>query len=183
MEPDRWRRANAAVEELVQTRNELVHHLIDRFDLWTEEGCAGAARHLKACDERVDGHYEELRQWAEGLDEAKKMVAAYIQSPEFHDASVNGIAPDGCFDWPDTGIVRALPEALTAVGEGGWARPDLARDWLALNLPEQSPEKYRCASWPQVLHGSRLFQLAYRLGEDGLKLAWFRERVPPTRSR
>lgn len=183
MESDRWRQTKAAVEDLVQTRNELVHHFIERFDLWTEEGCAGAVRYLNDCHERIGGHYAELRQWAGTHDEAKRALAALVQLPEFHDLIVNGIAPYGHFEWPNTGMVRALREALTAVGADGWARLDRARKWLALNHPEQSPEKYRCRTWPQVLNDSGLFQLEYRLGEDGRKLAWFKERVAPTRNR
>jgi hypothetical protein len=70
LEVDEERRSavKAANEDLVRMRNDLVHHLIERFDLWTDDGCIASAEHLNRCYERIDGHYKELRQWAEAMD-------------------------------------------------------------------------------------------------------------------
>jgi hypothetical protein len=176
MSPKDWSDTKAAIEELVALRNELVHHLIDRYDVWSEEGCVAASRHLDDCYQRIDRHFNELLGWAKSMDEARGLAAQFTQSPAFHDMLLNGIAPDGTFAWPGTGIVRVLREATRALAVGGWTRLDRARAWIAENHPEQTPEKYTCRTWPQVLSESRLFDLQYRAQGDGPKVAWFRER-------
>jgi hypothetical protein len=49
------------------------------------------------------------------------------------------IAPDGSFDWPATGMVRALREAMESLGSKGWTRLEDARTWLAAHHSEQTP--------------------------------------------
>ena len=176
MAPDRWAQTKEAVEDLVAMRNDLVHHLIDRFDVWSEEGCVAAVRHLEDSYGRIDGHYLELVEWATNMEKAREMAASFSQSQAFHDLVVNGIAPDGSFEWSSTGIVRALRQAVEASGTEGWARLDEVRVWLATHEPEQTPDKYGCRTWSQVVSESRLFDLQYRASADGRKEAWIRER-------
>lgn len=176
MPPERLAEVRTSVEELVAMRNELVHHLIERFDLWSDEGCEAAIRHLEQCYERIDLHHGELLGWARGMDEARAHTAAFVQSDVFQDMLVNGIAPDGSVDWPASGIVRVLREATTNLSVDGWTRLDLAREWAETTHPEQTPAKYGRRTWPQILTESRLFDLVYRLDGDGKKVGWFRER-------
>lgn len=176
MEPQRLAETKAAVEELVAMRNQLVHHLIDRFDLWSDDGCAAAMEHLEACYARIDHHHRELVTWAQGIEQARALMASFAQTEEFHDLMVNGIAPDGSFSWPSAGIVRVLRQAANELAEGGWTCLGRARKWIEADHPEQTPSKYRCRTWPQVLAESRLFDLEYRVGGDGRKVPWFRLR-------
>jgi hypothetical protein len=173
MDEERRSAVKAAVEDLVQMRNDLVHRLVERFDVWTEDGCAAAVEHLYGCYDRIDGHYKELRQWAEALDQARTDAAAFVRSDAFTDLVVNGIAPDGTFDWSHTGIVRVLREAADRLAKDGWVRLDKALAWIAAQHPEQTPKKYRCRTWPQVLSESRCFRLEYREGDAG-RVAWYR---------
>ncbi|MCG2593024.1 OST-HTH/LOTUS domain-containing protein [Ramlibacter sp. XY19] len=177
MAPEDRSKTKAALEELVDLRNQLVHHLIERFDVWSEEGCVDAARHLEERYARIDRHYLELTAWAKAMDETRSMAAQVTQAPAFLEMLVNGVAPDGSFEWPHTGIVRVLREATEQLTEGGWTRLDLARAWIAKTHPDQVPEKYGCRTWPQVLSESRQFDLQYRPEGDGTKTAWFRERA------
>jgi len=178
MAPERLAEVRAGVEELVAMRNELVHHFIERFDLWSAPGCETALRHLENCYQRIDRHHRELVGWTKSMDEARAHMSAFAQTDAFHDMVVNGIAPDGTFDWSHTGIVRVLREASHALSEGGWVRLDRARDWIEANHPDQTPSKYGCRTWPQVLSDSKLFEFTYRVGEDGKRVGWFRERLP-----
>lgn len=75
---------------------------------------------------------------------------------------------------PD-GVVRVLREELSALQVDRWVPLDAAIDGIAQQYPEQTPAKYQCSSWPPVLHGSRVFQLEYRL-DAGRKVGWYRER-------
>lgn len=177
MAPEQLARTRAAIEELVTLRNDLVHHLIDRFDLWTDVGCLAAVQHLEASYERIDRHHGELVGWAKSMDEARAHAAAFYQSETFHDLLVNGIAPDGSFEWPASGIVRVLREAGQHMSVDGWSRLDSVQAWIEAHHAEQTPARYGCQTWPQVLSESRLFDLEYRAGDDGRKVAWFRERA------
>ena len=176
MPEERLTETKAAIEGLVAMRNELVHHLIERFEVWTDEGCIYAVRHLEDCYDRIDRHYEELVGWAKTMDEARSMMASFAQTPEFHNLLVNGIAPDGRFEWRDTGIVRALRHSVEALAMDGWTPLNKAKALIAEKSPDQTPMKYGCRTWPQVLSESRLFDLQYQASEDGRKSAWFRLR-------
>lgn len=178
MAPERLAEVRAGIEELVVMRNVLVHHFIERFDLWSDGGCEAALCHLQSCYESIDGHHSVLLGWVKGMDEAREHIAAFFQTDSFRDMVVNGIAPDGTFEWSASGIVRVLREAAQTHSEAGWTRLDMARDWVEAHCPEQKPSKYGCRTWPQVLTESKLFDLVYRPGEDGKKLGWYRERLP-----
>ncbi len=173
MSPERRSEVKAAIEDLVQLRNELVHHLIEQFDVWTDDGCSGAVEHLRYSYQRIDGHFHELRQWAEHMDEAKLTAASFAQSQTFQDLILYGIAPDGTVDWPHAGIVRALRDAVKALSADGWLCLEDARAWMARHHPDQAPERYGCRTWPQVLSESRAFRLEYR-PEGDQRVAWFR---------
>lgn len=176
MEPERLAEVRNAVEELVKVRNDLVHHLIAQFDLWTDDGCTAAISHLTATYDRIDKHYGELEAWAKQMDTARSAMAQIMQSDAFRDMLVNAIAPDGSFDWPATGIVSVLRESTKRLAVEGWTSLASAQTWVHANHPDQTPERYGCRSWPQVLNESRLFDLTYRADAEGRKLGWFRER-------
>jgi len=178
MEPQKLAETRAAMEELVAMRNELVHHFIERFDLWSNEGCAAAIRYLEGCCERIGQHCGQLAGWVQSAEEARASMASFMQTEAFKDMVFNGIAPDGSFDWPTTGIARVLRQAAAEQSEGGWTRLERARAWIEAGHPEQTPMKYGLRTWPQLLTESRLFDLEYRPREDGRKEAWYRERKP-----
>ena len=65
-----------------------------------------------------------MRQWAECMSQVKAAGASFFQSDGFGDLIVDGIAPDGTFAWPDTGIVRVLREAAEGCAKGGRTQLD-----------------------------------------------------------
>ena len=161
------------LKELVLLRNNLVHHFIDQHDLWSLDGCRGAQESLVAAYSRVDQHFEQLRGWAEHMDQARRLAAEFAQSDAFRDLVINGIAPDGSVDWPAAGIVRALREAADQLAVDEWTPVATAGRWIAERYPDQLPAKYGCSSWRQVVHESRLFELRYR-EVHGQRAAWYR---------
>jgi hypothetical protein len=110
------------------------------------------------------------------MDETRREAAEFIQSDAFHDLMINGIAPDGTVYWPRAGIVRALREAANELAVDGWTPVAAAGRWITERNPEQQPNKYGCASWRQVLHESRLFELRYR-DVYGQRAACYRART------
>lgn len=161
------------LKELVLLRNNLVHHFIDQHDLWSLDGCRGAQESLAAAYSRVDQHFEQLRGWAEHMDQARRLAAEFARSDAFRDLVINGIAPDGSVDWPAAGIVRALREAADQLAVDEWTPVATAGRWIAERYPDQLPAKYGCSSWRQVVHESRLFELRYR-EVNGQRAAWYR---------
>lgn len=167
--------------ELVSLRNGLVHNFIDQHDLWSLDGCHGAHDALVAAYSRIDERFEHLRGWAEDMEQCRRLAAEFVQSHEFRDCIINGIAPDGKVDWPATAIVDALREAAGELAIDGWASVADAGRWIAERFPEQLPGKYGCSSWRQVVHESRVFEIRY-FEEDGQRSARYREKESPSMS-
>lgn len=173
MTKERRTQTMEGIDAMVLLRNDLVHHLIERFDVWTDDGCTLASDHLRHCYDTIDRHFLELNQWAELMNKTRALSASFAQSDAFHDMLISGIAPDGSFTWPDTGIVRVLREAFSNLAVDGWTELESAKAWITRNHSDQTPEKYRCRTWPQVLSESREFNLQYRRADDGKKNAWY----------
>lgn len=153
--------AQNGLKELVELRNNLVHHFIDQHNLWDAEGCRKAKCSLVADYARIDQHFEQLRGSAEHMGQVRRLAAEFVSSDTFHDLVVYGIAPDGTVHWPDSGIVHALRKATDEFATDGWTPVALAGRWISEQYPEQQPAKYGCSSWRQVVHESRLFELRY----------------------
>lgn len=95
MSADDYAHTRDSLKDLLELRNGLVHHFIQRFDVWQPAGCAAARDHLLTCYDRIESHFQQLRSWAENTEEARQLASTLIQSSLFHDLIVNGIAPDG----------------------------------------------------------------------------------------
>jgi len=175
-------RTERNLKEFVRLRNNLIHHFIDQHDLWSLDGCRDAREALVAAYTRIDQHIEELRVWAEDLEQCRRLAVEFFRSDVCHDWMVNGIAPDGTVAWPAAGIVSALREAAREVAVDGWASVVEAGRWIADRHPEQVPAKYGCRSWRQVVHEARIFELRY-FEKDGQRSAWYRDKQRPASSR
>ncbi|MBS0217838.1 MAG: OST-HTH/LOTUS domain-containing protein [Proteobacteria bacterium] len=172
---ERHEALNAELRELVTLRNSLVHHFIDLHDLWTIDGCLQAQDSLNRSYAEIDRHVEQLATLAGYMDDARQAAAELIQSPQFYDTVVNGIGPDGQIYWPIAGIVGALREALRELSIDGWVNLDAAVLWVSEHHPQQTPQKYGCSRWRQVIHESGQFELR-RFAHNGQFGAWYRER-------
>lgn len=163
MSAERHESITAELKELVDLRNELVHHLLERFDLGQLDRCEAAVVHLDDSRATIDRHYQTLRTWAEQMDNARALAASFMQSDAFNDFVINGIAPDGQVHWPISGIVSSLREAEQALAPKGsqarWTELNAAIAWIAKQHPDQTPRRYGCSSWRQVLHESREFEV------------------------
>ncbi|MGJ7610684.1 MULTISPECIES: OST-HTH/LOTUS domain-containing protein [unclassified Variovorax] len=159
LQPEDYERVVAGLKELVALRNELVHHFLERFDIWSETGCHDADAYIDVGMAKVDGHYAELRQWAITMDQARSATGAFVASPAYTDLLFDGIYPDGTVDWPNCGIVRHLRAAEAALAVDGWADLGQVIEQMNLMHPEQTLKRYGCTTWRQVLHESRQFTI------------------------
>lgn len=163
--------------EFVALRNGLIHKLVETFDLASTEGREGATQHLIDVERRIDDEWDQLRQWHQQMRDTQALVAAFIRSPRFEDMLVNGIRPDGSVDWPRAGIARVLREAAATLSpRDDWVRLDDAVDWIAEQHPDQTPERYGCRTWPDVLLDAKCFDIETRSNGSLEKTTWYRVR-------
>lgn len=167
----------AALKELVDLRNELVHHFLQRFNIWELQGCMAADAYLDASYETIDGHYLTLRGWVQVMHEAQEAMASFMKTAAFEDLLVNGIAPDGTVDWPASGAVRCLREAEGLFATEGWTLLNTATTWIRAQHPDQHPQRYGCGSWRHIIHESRQFEVRRTVNtEQGCGEVWYRSR-------
>jgi hypothetical protein len=163
MSAERLEAITTELKELVDLRNELVHHLLERFDLGQLDRCEAAVAYLDASRATIDRHYQTLRTWAEHMDNARALAASFMNSDAFKDMLIGGIAPDGQVHWPVSGIVSSLREAEQALAPLGsqahWVELNAAIAWINRQHPDQTPKRYGCSSWRQVLHESGEFEV------------------------
>lgn len=167
------------LRELVDMRNNLVHHFTEQYDLFSLEGCTAAQDALIAAGNRIDQYYDQLREWAEHLQQTRRHMLEVLLSEEGQKLLFKGFAPDGSMFWPAASIVRALREAASELAVDGWVSVVGASKWITERYPEELPEKYGCTSWRQVVHEARVFELE-KFEVNGQRSACYRERKKST---
>lgn len=181
LDAERYEAVKTDLKELVDLRNELVHHFLERFNIWEEEGCTAADAFLEESYETIDGHYLTLREWARGMDNARTMMASFMETTAFKDMFFDGIQPDGSVHWPGCGIVNQLREAEAELAQEGWTPLLAAIAWIGSRAPEQIPKRYGCGSWRHVIHESRQFEIRKQgQSENGGTVVWYRSRLEET---
>ena len=176
MSTDEYERTKADLKELVDLRNGLIHHFLDKFDLGTVDGCDAASAYLRGASANIAEHFERLQDLARQMDETRKLAGAFMVTSEFEAFLFDGVAPDGQVDWSRSDIVRELADVARRSKANGWVQLDDAVREIAARDPEQTPVRYRRVSWKQVVHDSGQFDLQYRVNEAGKKEAWYRVR-------
>lgn len=177
MPPERHAQTKQALAQLVEMRNDLVHHFLERFDLGQESGCRAADAHLDACFEQIDGHCSELTAWTKSMENARALSASFMQSPQFEDIFLHGIGPDGTMHWPISTIVECLRNAEQACAVDGWTLLHSAIEHIRGSAPDQTPKRYGCGSWRHVIHASQQFDILKKTNQDtGGVAIWYRSR-------
>lgn len=100
MSAERHAAITAELRELVDLRNELVHHLLERFDLSQLDRCEAAVAYLDDSRATIDRHYLTLHSWAGQMDNVSALAASFMNSDAFKDMLIDGIAPAGQVHWP-----------------------------------------------------------------------------------
>lgn len=170
---EEFSRTRADLRDLVKLRNDLVHHFLEQHQLRTHEGCLEAQESLTLALGRLTQAYDDLRRWAEAMEQTRESAARHFASPEVTDFIVHGRVT-----WPITGIVQSLKEAAAEKASEGWTPVDAAVQWINEKYPNERPDGYGCTSWRQVIHASHMFDLRY-LEDGGPRRAWYRLRENP----
>lgn len=174
-------RIEGELREMVDLRNNLVHHFIDQHDIGSSDGCRSAHDALVEAYSLIDRHYAQLREWAEDMEKTRLAVESALKSKVVKDFIINGIASGGTENWLASGVVSALREAFDALAHGGWAPVAAAGKWITERYPGELPAKYGCQSWRQVVHKAPNLELRYFV-LDGKRSAYYREQASRTTS-
>ncbi|CAN7324224.1 hypothetical protein [Variovorax sp. LjRoot178] len=174
LEPDAFAQTVSGLEELVALRNELVHHLMERFDLWNPGGCADADAYLERSYEQVDRHLLELLEWARHSDKARELMASALASDAIQEHIAQTVPSPPLVLNADSNIVQCLREAQAFLAVDGWTLLEDAIDFIRITSEEESPSRYNCLNWRQVLRDSGVFEYERQALPDreGLRVAY-----------
>ncbi|MCB1963595.1 MAG: OST-HTH/LOTUS domain-containing protein [Rhodocyclaceae bacterium] len=157
----------AGLRTLVDVRNELVHHFLEKHDIWSETGCLDAQAYLDDCYQQVDTHYRELEGWAKDYVNAGQLIGRFMETTEYRDFVLHGIRPEGAgVEWGSSTIVNLLRKSETTLSRDGWTSLNDAIALIKKAHPEHTPRRYGCRSWRQVLHESREFLVRKKARTD-----------------
>jgi hypothetical protein len=158
MSDEEFEKTKQALVDFVEMRNGLVHHFIDRFKISKIAECHKAAAYLDECDEKISAQLLKLQQWGMAIDKARAAQLAYFGSAEFENYFVHGVMPDRKVQSERSTIVEYLRNAEKACAQDGWALLDTAIIHVSLSDKEQTPSKYGCKTWREVLKKSGQFE-------------------------
>ncbi|MFC0351314.1 OST-HTH/LOTUS domain-containing protein [Undibacterium danionis] len=166
-----------AFVDLVEMRNGLVHHFLEKFNISLVSECLIADAYLDECDEKIGRQLLQLQQWAKSLVEVQAKAASYVASVEFENALVHGVMPDGEVHWERSTIVEYLRNAEKACAQHGWTLLDTAIAQVRVSDNEQTPSKYGCKTWRGVLRKSEQFDIKRDVNpSNGRGQVWYRSR-------
>lgn len=142
------------LNELLVRRNELVHHLTEKFDLSSIKNCKSAVVYLDAVNSKTSNIMKMLKTW----DEIRMHGAQKISTPEFARYLVYRYHPDFDTDWERTPVVHHLKEAEAMHAEDGWTNLARAVEHFKFKAKDITPKTYGCGSWRQLIKKSGLFE-------------------------
>ncbi|UCV23827.1 OST-HTH/LOTUS domain-containing protein [Ferribacterium limneticum] len=160
MAEDDYARTVQEFEALVAMRNDLVHHFIERFNLWSDEGCEAAEAHLNSCDQQIESQLSIMHAWVKSHQEARDRTLALVNSDDFLVFLSHGEQSCRPIDWADTPIVKILFEAESRIAKDGWVSLVDAISWMAIEYPNEKPMLYGCSRWRHLLHETQLFEVS-----------------------
>ncbi len=159
LSPETYNEATASLAELVDLRNELVHHLIERFDISNESECHAASLYLDRCYCRIESGCQQLKAWAMALDEVRIEASTFVHSQTFENAFAHGINPDGTVSWQTSSVVEELRLAEKSCQIDGWTPLNVALELIKKRDSAQVPTRYGCKTWRQLLKRSEQFEV------------------------
>jgi hypothetical protein len=179
MAPDAHAKLTEELQDLVDLRNDLVHHFVEGQDLVSEEGCIAADMYLQDCYTEIDRHLVSLRGWAASSNEAMRSMAAFMVSPEYNAFLMAELSPSiSQREAALPGLVELLRRAEAEVANDGWASLNTAIAFIKKVAPDETPGKHTFGSWRQVLHDARTFEVRRRPAETGGPIeTWYRSRI------
>lgn len=174
LEDGEW--MNEKLRQLLELRNELVHHFLSRFALNSEISCQDAISYLSTAASTIKSNRDTLISLLTAFEDGKKELFEFINSPVGKSLYYYGVIPGEPIDnWENTTIIQQLKFAEHSIAKDGWAQLNEAIRSIGQRWPELSPKLYGCSSWREVIHRSQLFEVDKRLSPTGV-MTWYRTR-------
>ncbi|MFM4832999.1 OST-HTH/LOTUS domain-containing protein [Aeromonas media] len=174
LEDGEW--MNEKLKQLVELRNELVHHFLSRFALNSEASCQEAIRYLTTAANVIKDNREALHSLLTAVEKAKSELLEFMNSPEGEHFLLSGILPgEPVNDWENTTIIQQLKCEERRIGKDGWTQLKEAISSIGQRRPGLSPKLYGCGSWREIIHRSQLFEVEKRPSPTGV-MVWYRTR-------
>lgn len=82
------------LKQLIDLRNELAHHFLQRFNIQNLDGHTAAIAHLDACSPIIDAHRSTLLGFTNAFNLSRTHLASFVDSQEFEDAILQSGLPD-----------------------------------------------------------------------------------------
>lgn len=167
---------NEKLKQLVELRNELVHHFLSRFALNSEASCQEAICYLASAADIIKDNRDALHSLLINAEKAKSELFEFMNSPEGEHFLISGVLPGQPIDnWENTTIIQQLKCEERLIGKDGWTQLNEAISRIGQRHPRLSPKLYGCSSWREVIHHSQLFEVDKRQSPTGLMM-WYRTR-------
>lgn len=176
MPPDAHAQLKAELQELVDLRNDLVHHFVEGQDLFSEQGCIAAEMYLQDCYAEVDRHFASLQGWAASMNSTNRSLAAFMESPEYEEFFLAELSPfisQRHAALPE--LIKLLRRAESDQASDGWTALSAAVAFIGKIAPDETPGKHTFGSWRHVLHEARVFEVRKVPAQPGGAAGmWFR---------
>jgi hypothetical protein len=162
------------LDYLLVTRNELVHHFLQRFPLADQDSCQQAIAHLETVQEMLKSHMKQLHGWDQARVACMSALKDMHQSPQFRAWIKLAFMPRDHIDWPNARIVKELKRAESMLIKDGWTDLALAIDVIKNQNPDLTPKAHGCVSWRNLLHTSGLFDIRRERNPEATSIIFFR---------
>lgn len=154
-----------SMREMVQIRNELVHHLVERFDLISLEGCVEAQAFLQQNYERIEAFRKQLQSYGEHMSAMRQHLQDVLTIESLQSFLATGRVP-----LKGTSMMDAMKIAFASCAQNCDSVPlNTFTTWQEQHRPAESYEQYGRVSWAQLIHESGVFRIQ-RSDEEGHKI-------------
>ena len=145
-----------ALKSLVNDRNDLIHHLLPRFNPNSVESCLEIEQYLDQQRERLVPEYDHLKSLIDNFEEVKKLHVDFLNSEE----CIKQI--ELLFLQQSLVISLLLNISIQRPRSDGWTLLDNADRQLRLTLPdemEQLKNRYGYKNVKELIRASELFDI------------------------
>lgn len=153
---DYYESRKEALARLVTERNDLIHHLLPRFDMKSAQSCRALSKELDEQSEKIRLEINRIKATAKALNDGRKEMAAYLQSEEvWRELELSFLR--------QSRLVLMLGDIATQMSrEDGWTSISSAGHLIKEHAPEefdQMKEKHGYSSLKKLIQASEIFDI------------------------
>jgi len=167
----------ASLEDLVRKRNYLVHHFLEDFDVYEEEGCLKAEQFLENLLLQTIEWLNELKAFNTIVNQASRELARRMADPNVS-CRLFSVPPSNRDEWDVLDEVKALRDAEKLRAPDGFTDLANATAYLSsLGIAKDAFRQIGLSSWQQLVAESGCFEIIKRKDEtSGKWVRWYRSK-------